>query len=111
MIPITVDETVKTSLAIPAQRPTLIEYVSIHADIGKESNLDTLGFCCQKLITDKKDAVAGKILNHPPQVSHTEKQAQPRNISKNGRLSIPFRSVTRKVLSRAIPIPATAAPE
>ena len=88
-----------------------MEYVIIHADIGKASNRETPGFCCQKLITDKNDAVAGRMLNHPPHVSHTEKQAQPRNTNKKGRLSIPFRSVTRNVLSRAMPIAATAAPE
>lgn len=79
--------------------------------MGRARSLETLGFCCQKLITDKSEAVAGKTLNHPPQVNHTERQAKKRKTSKNGRRSIFFLSVTRKVLSRAIPIVATAAPE
>lgn len=110
-MPTTVELTVNISLAIPAHEFDIIEYVTIHAEIGSASNLDTLGFCCQKLITDKKDAIAGNTLNQPLQVSQTEKQAQPKNTSKNGRRSIPFRSVAKKVLSRTIPMAATAAPE
>ena len=111
IIPKIVEVTVNTSLVIPAQEPTMVEYVTIQADMGMARNLEMRGFCCQKLITERNEAVAGKTLNHPPQVSQTEKQAQPRNTNKKGRRSIPFRSVTRNVLSRAMPIAATAAPE
>ena len=72
---------------------------------------DIRELCCQKLITEIKEAVAGKMLNQPFQVRSAETQAHPKNKIRNGLQSILRSSMVRTVPSLAMPIAPTAAPE
>ena len=56
----------------------------MHKEIGIANKREALGLCCQKLITDNKEAVAGKILNQPFQVKNAETHAHPKKTIRNG---------------------------